>query len=133
MISTQRLMLLIIIVNMMITVGHDMYYKNTNYFEAFQTSTTEIENANYDLEEQESWTTRATTFLTDNAVFNVVKVFWTMGDIFLRSWWPFSINPTSYNTAAEQIAAYIIVLLRGLMYMITAIEIVNWWINKKAT
>lgn len=137
MISSQRLIMIFILINIVAGIGVSIYAQPNTYDET-QTLEHITINEQYESEFKEDNTKYGGTSVEDDAgegktVGNVMKMGSMLWDITINSLNPFSVNRTMFTTSLERIIADILVLFRILGTILMSIELYLLFKNRKAT
>jgi hypothetical protein len=135
MISTQRLLMIVIGINLIIGLAGSIYVNPALY----DSSHLSVEQSLYEQYGSEfanddpfSGVTNRDS-LQESSIGNSLSWGKILLDIFLNGINPFSFKPNDFNTAIEQIVAQILVLFRSLMYILLIVEIIMFFKNKKSS
>lgn len=136
-ISTQRLILIFLVTNMMIGMAMNMYFEPTTY-----------SNDQIDVDEQAARITQNTqntkeswfgSLVADvrrgyeNTVGNTVAAGGSLLRLFWNGMYPFSFTPSDFDTEAEKQMARVIMWIRGLLTTLLLIETYMFLKNKKTS
>jgi hypothetical protein len=137
MISSQRLMLIIIVLNMMLGFVGEIYHNPTGYSDT--TATVEQQlleeyEAEYKSDEGLWGTVKATANkIYENTIGNVVSWGNIIFKVFINGLNPFSFTASDFNHPVEKAFANLLVLFRSLMTAILILEGYMIFKNKKSS
>lgn len=126
MLSTHRLLIMLIAMNMMIGIAVSIY----NSPQTLDTKQMEVENEKleeseeYAEEEQSIWGSIKASAEKgyESTIGNPIRWGWTILRIFIRGINPFSFMPSDFTNEIEQEIARVLILIRSLITTITIIE-----------
>lgn len=137
MISTQRLIIIMLMINVVVGIVDLTYYSPTQY------QTTPFDSINNQLDAfqqkaQEEETTWGGLFsgavnVLEVTVINPLRFGYTLLRFLWKAFIPFSILPTGNETPVENVVITVIILFRSLLALIMGIEIYLFFKNKKTT
>lgn len=138
MISTQKIIAMIILVNIIMAIAIEFSRRdeNSNYLQIIDAETNSIETSQEEFESEEGiWGSikSEASQVYEGTIGNVIKWGKVIVDIFLKGLNPFSIRPSQYNNNLEKLVAYLILIARLIMVVIVMVEIYSYFKNKKAT
>lgn len=137
MISTQRIMLIILGLSILIGIAGSIYNNVYEYTDNqdHANKITIIEGAETEFQtEENTWGGVKTSTVTDQKTIGS-GVGWgkIILDIFTIGLNPFSIKPNNYNTYIEQKIAFNLLFLRMMMIALFMFEFVTWVKNRKTS
>lgn len=137
-ISTQRLIIIVVLMNLLIGVVGEMYYEP----DSFNTQKVEdeigyLEQKEVEMESEEGlWGSVKSTAsrIYESTIGDPIKWGGTIASIFIRGINPFYKAGIEYtNNEAETFTIYMIGFLRTLIYLVLIVEMYFVWKNKKTT
>lgn len=137
MISTQRLLIIFFTMNILIGIVTHLYNnptQTTNGYAILTQEQTNIEQQVYTYGNPETEYAGIINkqYTQETTVGNTVTWSATIWDIFKKSFNPFSLTPSDFETDIEQAIAYVLVLLKSIFYILIALEVFMVFKNKKA-
>lgn len=135
--STQRLLLMIVAMNLLIGLIAEFYMDDTASPEdILEIETTYGETTRQDMEDASGYTrTKSSTTITtgDNTIGNTQKQGIEILGILWRALEPFPFEDSQFNDPVEQRIAEVIKYFRYLMYILAIVEVYMFFKNKKTT
>lgn len=137
MLSTQRLIMIFVLINILIGVGIGIYKNPTIYGDTTAQQEIDImEDQQAEFEEEETEYGGIPTTDTSGegkTIGNPIKMGAILWDIVLGGLNPLSIRPGMFQTTTEKIIATMLLMFRSLMAIIAGLELFLLFKNRKAT
>jgi hypothetical protein len=135
MISTHRLILLFIGINLIIGIASAIYENPAIYNDNFLSVEQGLyEDFGADFVTEDSLNgIQSENTLQETSVGNSLSWGKILFDVFVQGINPFSFMPGDFDTMAEQIAAQLLILFRALMSILIVIEAIMFFKNKKSS
>lgn len=137
MMSTQRFILIMLALNLIVGVASEMYYNTQTYNTTqYSTETTLAENSENELKKEDGaagLVKLTATRVWESPLATPIRVAITLFKIFARGLIPFSILPSQFTSEPEHTLAWILVWFRSMFWVVIAIEIYMIRTNKKVS
>lgn len=119
MISSQRLIIMLIAINMMIGYAMQIYYDPTGFsLEQTKIDAQNLEQKEVVISDEDHWYDKAWrgfTTTVDNSIGNVLRWGWTILKIFVKGINPLSFSASDFDHPIEQSIANILITFRSIM------------------
>ena len=135
MISTQRLLMIVIGLNLIIGLAGSIYQNPTIYDDnhlSVEQSLYEQYGENFKDDDAFSGV-KNRDYQQETSIGNSLSWGKILLDVFLNGINPFSFTPNDFDTNVEQIVAQMLVIFRSLMYILLLVEVIMFFKNKKSS
>lgn len=135
MISTQRLIMIIIGINLIMGLIGSIYKNPTLYNDDFiDNEQNYYEKSGNDFKDDDPYTgVKNQDYIQENSIGNSLSWGKILLDIFLGSINPFSFSKQDFDTNIEKIAVQVLGIFRSLMSLLIIIEVIMFFKNKKSS
>ena len=129
--TTQRLLVIIIALNLFTQVGIEIYNGNSLNFDRFETDrqlNEEIAQTQF-----ESSTSFQTNTEIGNTIGNTLKMGWNVLSIFAKGLIPYPFNIGDFDTQIEQGVAAVLIMFKSIALALISLEVYMLIKNKKTS
>ena len=131
--STQRLMILVLAINLMISVAYGIYENPTLFDESAVSGMVDVGNRLSTDISGESTSIQPENLQVEGSFGNAIRMGTTLFKLFIRGMNPFPFNEDTYTDPLDIIIAWGLMIFRVFIYVLISIELYMILKNRKAT